>query len=386
MKFFIPFNFPAYFYILVGTTGATELVKRHEKTHDALEKGLLRKTANSETDHYHRFQLSCEDGEHLFELKLTTDIYGFETSWSLEQRSNGKWTEILFGPADVNVPYGKSESVEEMKCLPDGHKYRFTIKDRFSDGFCCDFGEGKYSFSLDGVEQYNSEGKGKTFTDSEKHVFEIDQTADVSPASTDAGVESSTLRFGDLNIRNNQLGIDISSGLSVRLLATKGRSVDFENGSSSNLVFHDGIDAAKVVPLPDGGWAYVSNSERSSGRGGVYALYFNADGNVVDYKALLTGLSRACGNGVTPWNTVVSCEEVSGGQCYQVSSFSFESNYWFCLLKCRFSCASFLITDGPRSFWRKPSETCYDKTRWSRWRRLGKCGKSFVFLKQLSDS
>mmetsp|Transcript_20351 Transcript_20351/g.41910 ORF Transcript_20351/g.41910 Transcript_20351/m.41910 type:complete len:544 (-) Transcript_20351:142-1773(-) len=308
-------KFTVYFWLLVDSTTAKQ---RSSKIHEELDNGPLRKNANTIIDHRHRFQLSCADNEHLFELKLTTDIYGFETSWSLEQRSNGKWTEILFGPKDVNAPYGKSESVKEMKCLPDGHKYRFTIKDRFSDGFCCDFGEGKYSFSLDGVEQYNSEEKGKTFTDSEKHVFELDQTADISPASTDVDRAPSNYRFGDLNIRNDQLGIDISSGLSARLLASTGKFVDFVEGSISNLAFHDALDAAQVVPLPDGGWAYVSNSERSSGRGGVYALYFDSDGNVVDYKALLTGLSRACGNGVTPWNTVVSCEEISGGQCYQM--------------------------------------------------------------------
>jgi secreted PhoX family phosphatase len=33
---------------------------------------------------------------------------------------------------------------------------------------------------------------------------------------------------------------------------------------------------------------------------------------------LLSGTSRSCSGGITPWNTYVSCEEVKDGQCWQV--------------------------------------------------------------------
>lgn len=80
--------------------------------------------------------------------------------------------------------------------------------------------------------------------------------------------------------------------------------------------------------------------------GGVYGLYFDEDGNVIDYKTLLNDTSRNCGGGLrqvtyvlwsfqalslsktdshlmlhlhcSPWNTWISCEEVSKGQCWQI--------------------------------------------------------------------
>jgi secreted PhoX family phosphatase len=78
------------------------------------------------------------------------------------------------------------------------------------------------------------------------------------------------------------------------------------------------MDGAGIAPLPDGGYVYMSNSETSSGAGGVYGLYFNKNEEITNYKALLTGTSRNCGGGLSPWNTWVSCEEVEGGQCWQV--------------------------------------------------------------------
>ena len=45
----------------------------------------------------------------------------------------------------------------------------------------------------------------------------------------------------------------------------------------------------------NGGYVYVSNSEISNGNGGVYGIYFNKDGQIINYKRLLHGTSRNCG-------------------------------------------------------------------------------------------
>jgi len=50
----------------------------------------------------------------------------------------------------------------------------------------------------------------------------------------------------------------------------------------------------------------------------VYGLYFDKHGNITDYKALLEKTTWNCGGGLTPWNTWISCEEYSDGQCWQI--------------------------------------------------------------------
>lgn len=65
---------------------------------------------------------------------------------------------------------------------------------------------------------------------------------------------------------------------------------------------------------------YISNSEseRGPGFGGVYALLFDAKGEIIDYQERLRNTTRNCNGGRTFWNTWVSCEEFTGGRCWQV--------------------------------------------------------------------
>jgi len=123
---------------------------------------------------------------------------------------------------------------------------------------------------------------------------------------------------GDLAITNTALDIRMSSGLSVKSIATTGKQTKYANGMESSQGFHGMMDGAGIVPLADGGYVYVSNSEIGSGDGGVYGLYFDKDGDVIDYKTLLSDTTRNCGGGLSPWNTWISCEETGGGQCWQV--------------------------------------------------------------------
>ena len=115
------------------------------------------------------------------------------------------------------------------------------------------------------------------------------------------------------NLTTTKLGLLLSEGLDVRLIAETGSKVAYVNGKQSKEKFHGQPDAGETFvdtrPENPGGWIYVSNSEMAEVRaGGVGALTFNKDGNIIDYSMVLEGTSMNCGGGRTPWNTWVSCE------------------------------------------------------------------------------
>jgi hypothetical protein len=128
---------------------------------------------------------------------------------------------------------------------------------------------------------------------------------------------NSTFVMGDLTVSLTNLGIKVCTGMSARVIAKANQPVKFKNGSSSTLKFHSMADGAGIFPV-ESGYVYVSNSEMDSKRGGVYGLYFDNDGNIVDYKKLLSSTTRNCGGGRTPWDTWISCEETGNGRCWQV--------------------------------------------------------------------
>ena len=80
------------------------------------------------------------------------------------------------------------------------------------------------------------------------------------PPTSPAPTESSFIP-GDLAIVNTDLDIRISSGLSVKVIARTGEFTEYGDGSSSNQRLHGMMDGAGIVPLPDGGYVYLSNSE-----------------------------------------------------------------------------------------------------------------------------
>jgi len=134
---------------------------------------------------------------------------------------------------------------------------------------------------------------------------------------------------GNLIVKEN--GLNLSEGLTAKVIATAGERIDYANGDTSGKSFHTLPDAAECYPDPRpgnaGGWIYVSNSEakpldRNEGTdqtpGGVGAITFDSKGNIIDYRMLLENTRQNCGGGPTPWNAWISGEEYSRGRIWQV--------------------------------------------------------------------
>jgi endonuclease I len=101
---------------------------------------------------------SCSSNEIAF--SLTTDTYGYETSWTITNSSN---VEVANGGN-----YANSTDYSENICLDDGD-YSFTINDSYGDGICCSFGNGAYDISFAGTSLIS----GSTFASSETKTFTL---------------------------------------------------------------------------------------------------------------------------------------------------------------------------------------------------------------------
>ncbi|MCB9193151.1 MAG: T9SS type A sorting domain-containing protein [Flavobacteriales bacterium] len=102
-------------------------------------------------------------------LELKTDDYGSETTWKLFD-GNGTVVE-----QDPPGSYGNNTVYTYNWVLNDQECYRFVIYDQYGDGICCNYGNGYYKLSVNGVVQI----QGGQFGSQEDKPFKADISASV---------------------------------------------------------------------------------------------------------------------------------------------------------------------------------------------------------------
>jgi hypothetical protein len=107
-------------------------------------------------------------------------------------------------------------------------------------------------------------------------------------------------------------GVRLPEGFTSRVIARSLAAVGL-----TTYLWHVFPDGGATYPVDDGGWIYVSNSEVPGGLGGVGAVRFAPDGDIVDAYPILQGSSSNCAGGPTPWGTWLSCEESDTGRVWE---------------------------------------------------------------------
>ena len=85
----------------------------------------------------------CED----LTVSITTDNFGSETSFQLENMTTGT---ILLSAPTFSLPSGTT-TVQSAGCVSVNDCYEMRIADSFGDGICCSWGAGNYSVALGGT-------------------------------------------------------------------------------------------------------------------------------------------------------------------------------------------------------------------------------------------
>jgi len=138
---------------------------------------------------HNRVETTCGNEQMLWMFEFTTDDYGYEFSWTLERRiGKDLWTDVMSGPPP-NQKYFDATPYRGATCLDGMEMYRLTVMDARNDGLCCDHGRGTYSYSVNGITEYDS-SKQQTFTSEATHAFYVGLPVPENNGNGNSGIEN----------------------------------------------------------------------------------------------------------------------------------------------------------------------------------------------------
>ncbi|MEZ5166600.1 MAG: DUF839 domain-containing protein [Acidimicrobiales bacterium] len=141
-------------------------------------------------------------------------------------------------------------------------------------------------------------------------VYTAGGTAGLPIIARAAAGEAGTSPYGSLDgIAPDANGVILPAGFTSRIVAVAGEKV-----GSTDYEWPIFPDGAAVFDDGEGGWIHTVNSEVFvAGAGGVSAIHYDSDGEIVDAYRILDGSIANCGGGPTPWGTFLSGEEDFAG-------------------------------------------------------------------------
>ena len=143
---------------------------------------------------------TCLNNQRKVKIKIKTDQYGFETSWTF--RRKGTATPLFRGPDNRN--YESSTLYQGTFCANIG-MYEFVIRDLFKDGICCGSGQGFFSVQVQKENgSWRQAVRGGKFTNVKRHIIDVGKTESTMTNRDKAYLVAHNTRRKDWHARYNK--------------------------------------------------------------------------------------------------------------------------------------------------------------------------------------
>ena len=223
--------------------------------------------------------LTCSAGEQAVEVRVLTDYYPTETSWTL--------TNSCTNSIEASSPAGSytqsGQTYSKTVCVSSDAEYSFTIGDTWGDGICCSYGSGSYSVLVDGVEKLS----GGAFGSSETKSFGVCGGSPPTKSPTSSPTASPTISSCSAGEREVRLDLltDNYPGETTWELSNACTNEEIASGGPYS---SQGTGYSELVCVPENG-SYSFTIFDSWGDGiccsyglGSYSLHFGTEAVVID--------------------------------------------------------------------------------------------------------